>query len=571
MRTKLFGPGLLVASLTLVAGSTPALAAVPGNPYLHQQLAWGPCLFKTTEGSKTSECAQVTVPRDWAHPDAGVDLRVTISRVRATGTADQRRGAILVNPGGPGGQGSPLAGEIAGLEPQVNQAYDFIGMDPRGTGEAGGTAPEQQGLVCQVPQDQLSPQDTLLDARDRSAASIRLHQQRPRAVARACEADPLTPYITTWQTTHDMDLIRALLGEEKLNYLGYSYGTWLGAKYASLFPDHTGKVVLDSSVNWQGRLQADFEDFPVIDQRQFDDVYLPWAARQFPEQLGPTAADAKRTWEQVRAYYATQHVSPDSYDQLFAGNGSEIQWMLSLLVFVAGAQAVHGDSPATPPAQLSDQLDAQSRASFGVPFTQLTAARVVAKGQSLAETTPAGGTRFAVACGDQPTRSAAWYKALSDVQGPRYPLYGWAYGLSEVCGFWTGDPQHVLPQLPHQVAANVLVVQGEFDPQTGYDQASAAVRSAPGVSLVSVDDAAFHGQYALTANPCVDGMVNVFLLDNSRPGNSTCPSVPLPGEDKVYPVAGPVGAGAHPAQVVPRVLSELRQTVQELLSRTNHW
>ncbi|GAB3008228.1 alpha/beta hydrolase [Amycolatopsis acidiphila] len=97
-----------------------------------------------------------------------------------------------------------------------------------------------------------------------------------------------------------------------------------------------------------------------------------------------------------------------------------------------------------------------------------------------------------------------------------------------MCGYWHEQPQHALPQLPHQVADDVLVVQGEFDPQTGYDQASAAVRNAPGASLVSVDNAAFHGQYALTGNPCVDGMVNVFLLNNSRPGNEVCPSFRCP-------------------------------------------
>lgn len=566
MRTsKLFGPALLAVGC-LVATAAPALATT--DRYLQQEITWGPCLFTPAEGAEAAECAHVTVPRDWAHPDAGTDLTVTISRVRASGTAEQRRGAILVNPGGPGGQGTPLAGELAGLEPALNQAYDVIGMDPRGTGEAGGDA----GFVCAVPAGQ---EPAGLDARDRSPESIRAHQQTPRAIAQACQADPLAPYVTTWQTTHDMDLIRALLGEPKLNYLGYSYGTWLGAKYASMFPGHTGKVVLDSSVNWQGRLQADFEDFPVIDQRQFDDVYLPWAARQFPDELGRTAADAKRTWKQVRAFYATQNLAPDTYDQLFVGMGSSIRWLVSLLVLLPGAAAVHGQGTSLPqvlasaPAGLRDQLDAQARQTFGVAAAQLTPQRIVAKGPSPAATAPVGGTRYAVACGDQPTRPATWYRALSDAQGPRYPLYGWAYGLSEPCGYWTQRPQHALPGLPRAVAEDVLVVQGEFDPQTGYDQASAAVRAAPGVSLVSVDDAAFHGQYALTGNPCVDGMVNVFLLQSSRPGNAVCPGVPLPGEDEVHPVAGPVHAAAHSAGPVSRLLSGLRQQLQELISRTN--
>jgi hypothetical protein len=114
------------------------------------------------------------------------------------------------------------------------------------------------------------------------------------------------------------------------------------------------------------------------------------------------------------------------------------------------------------------------------------------------------------------------------------------------------------------------VVQGEFDPQTAYEQAAAAVKAAPGVTMVSVDDAAFHGQYAIAGNPCVDGMVNVFLLRNSRPGNATCPGVPLPGETQVFPVAGPVKqhfAGRSDA-AAPRQ-SELAKAVQNEIGRIN--
>jgi hypothetical protein len=179
------------------------------------------------------------------------------------------------------------------------------------------------------------------------------------------------------------------------------------------------------------------------------------------------------------------------------------------------------------------------------------------------------GTRFAVACGDQPTRSAAWYKSLSDRQGPRYPLFGWAYGLGEPCAFWSDAPRQTLPTLPRDVAAKVLVVQGEFDPQTGYEQGRAAVRAAPGVSMISVDDAAYHGQYAIDGNPCVDGMVNVFLLNNSRPGNATCPSIPLPGDPQVYPVDGPVaGERSARAAAVPAP-SPLRDEVRERISAAN--
>ncbi|HEY3478361.1 MAG TPA: alpha/beta fold hydrolase, partial [Streptomyces sp.] len=307
--------GLAVVTAALFTAAVPAAAADPLTPYTTQQLRWGACPFKPGDGDTPVQCALVTVPRDWADPAAGTDLQVSISRTAATG---EREGALLLNPGGPGGQGTTLAGALAALEPSVNASYDFVGMDPRGTGHAGtGDA----GFQCQVPVGRL-PKGPL-DARDRSAASIAAHQQVPRAVAEACQSDALAPYVTTWQTAHDMDLVRTLLGDEKLNYLGYSYGTWLGAKYASLFPEHTGKTVLDSSVNFDGRLQADFEAFPVMDQRQFDDVYVPWLARNFAAQLGATPAEVKAKWERVRAYYGSHGVAPDNYDGIFVGTGSE--------------------------------------------------------------------------------------------------------------------------------------------------------------------------------------------------------------------------------------------------------
>ncbi|MEE6259711.1 alpha/beta hydrolase [Plantactinospora sonchi] len=554
--------------LALLATPVAAQAADPFDPYLDQEIAWGPCLFTPVEGMRPTECALVTVPRDWAAPDAGVDLRVSVSRAKATG---ERLGAILLNPGGPGGQGTSLAGFLAALQPAVNQRYDFIGMDPRGTGQEGGTAPEQLGLVCEIPTGRLSTR-TDLDARDRSRESITEHQKAPRAIAEACQSEALTRYVTTWQTAHDMELIRRLLGDPTLNYVGYSYGTWLGAKYASLFPASTGKMVLDSSVNWQGRLQAAFEAFPMIGQRQLDDVYLPWTARQFPEIVGDTPAEAARTWEQARAYAKTVGISGDTYDGVFVGMGSEIRWLLATLLFTLAAQEMNGESPgAGVPETLRTELDGLARAEYGVPLAELTVRTISAEAPDDYVTFPL--TRAAVACGDQPTRSATWYRNLSDRQGPRYPLFGWAYGISEPCAFWSDPPRQTLPNLPAEVASKILVVQAEFDPQTGYEQARAAVRAAPGVSMVSVDDATFHGQYAVDGNPCVDGMVNVFLLHNSRPSDATCPGLPLPGETEVYPVAGPVKRDNRTLDPAARLsaesLPELREAVRERIALVN--
>ncbi|MDP9795068.1 pimeloyl-ACP methyl ester carboxylesterase [Catenuloplanes nepalensis] len=568
MRRQTAGSAIILTTALVIAGTAvPASAATdPFAAFAGQEVTWGPCAFTTEPGTVPVECATITVARDWAAPGNGRTLQVSISRVAASG---EKLGSLLINPGGPGGQGTSLPGYLAAIQPALHERYALIGMDPRGTGQEGGTTPEME--TCEVPIDRLSTR-TDLDARDRSARSIAEHHKLPRAIAEACQSEALAPYITTWQTAHDMELIRILLDESRLDYLGYSYGTWLGAKYASLFPGSAGKMVLDSSTNFQGRLQAAFEAWPPINQRLFGDQFLPWMTRQFPEIAGTTTEEAAANWERGRAYFAANGVSPDDYDASFVGLGSEFAWVLAVLVFAMGVSGADGEAPELAGSELAPMLDARSRAVFGVPLTGLTpAVAVAALADDPADYALAPTTRFAVACGDQPTRSVAWYKRLSDEQGPQFPLFGWQYGIGEACAFWSDAPRQQLPQLPAEVSGRVLVVQGEFDPQTGYEQARSAVRAAPGVSLVSVDDSPFHGQYAFQGNPCVDGMVNVFLLHNSRPGTATCPGLPLPGETAVFPVAGPVRtpapARAAAAEVAP--LAELRASVQERISAMN--
>lgn len=566
----------LLAALTQTAqASTGPVSAKDLSKYTGQKLDWTDCTFDP-EGVPT-RCAVMTVPRDWADPDAGTDLEVYVSKVAATGSQGGDKGVVLTNPGGPGGQGTALAPVIARLQPRLNAAYDVLGMDPRGTGQSGAEGQAGEGITCQVPIERLPA--GLLDARDRSQSSIKAHQQVPRAIAEACQSDAVSPYITTWQTAHDMDLLRQLAGADKLNYIGYSYGSWLGAKYASMFPETVGRMILDSSVDWQGRLLADFEDFPRMGQRHTDRVFIPWLTRMAPETFGDTVPEAQKVIEQGRAKAAALELSPDLYDTLFIGNGSELNWALVLIVLhliLAGDDQAAQDKIAALPASLRSQADAASIDRFGVPVARLTTKALVAHRLGVGETEDyqkVPMTRFAVACGDQPTKSVQWYKALSDRQGPKYPLYGWQYGLGEVCGPWTDEPRQQLPTLPSSVRQNVLVVQGEFDPQTSYEQAMLAVKKAPGVNVLRIDDTPFHAQYAVQGNPCVDGVVNTYLLYGSTTPNGICPSIPLPGEEKVYAVRGPVDDYLGGTRKTPNPLKSvdhlLRELVADRISKVN--
>ena len=536
-----------IAAMSVLATTAPPASADTEKAkepdltkYTGQSLEWKACEFESP-GAK-AECALMTVPRDWAHPEADVDLQVQISRVAATGEKDEVQGVVMTNPGGPGGPGSSLGPAIATLQPELNKQFAILGMNPRGTGVSGAEDVPEGALTCDVPNGRLpqGPQD----ARDRSAKSIKEHLKFPTAVAEACQSEAVSPYITTWQTSHDMDLVRQLLGEKQLNYVGYSYGSWLGAKYASLFPKQTGRFVLDSSVDWQGRLMADFEDFPRMGQRQTDDVFLPWLTRLAPEIFGTTVDEAKEAIETGRKNAIEQGVDGDVYDSLFIGNGSQLAWLSKYLVLgslITGEPLPEEEKMSAADRQLLNEV---SQDRFGVAPSALTPEIVAEHNLGLQETAEDYSqmpmTRFAVACNDQKTKTTQWYKKLSDKQGPKYSYGGWQYGLSEVCGPWTDEPQQKLPKMPKSVQDNVLVVQGEFDPQTSYEQAMKALGKAKDANVVRVDDSPFHGQYATAGNYCVDGVVNNFLINGSVTDATTCASVPLPMEKKVYPVDGPV-------------------------------
>ena len=121
---------------------------------------------------------------------------------------------------------------------------------------------------------------------------MKIRQTVARKIADGCAKNPLAPFINTWQTAHDMDLIRSVMGERKLNYLRYSYGSWLGGKYAALFPKRTGKVVLDSNTEWTDDLADSWELQPKSIQRR-------WEARRSRGRLGVRCS--ARTWVGLRA------------------------------------------------------------------------------------------------------------------------------------------------------------------------------------------------------------------------------------------------------------------------------
>ena len=222
---------------TTGATDVPPATAAPSDAlgsYYSQKLTWTPC-------NGADQCADLRVPLDYAKPDPSSDLTLKVLRVPAK---DQqgRIGSLVVNPGGPGASAVEYAAAAdAIVGPQVRRYFDVVGFDPRGVGRSAPLdclADRQLDAFMgadQTPDDQAEEKALLTQA---------------RTLAAACEAKnpALLPHLSTDDSAKDMDVLRAALGDSQLNYLGKSYGTFLGSTYAGLFPKRVGRFVLDGVV-----------------------------------------------------------------------------------------------------------------------------------------------------------------------------------------------------------------------------------------------------------------------------------------------------------------------------------
>ncbi len=220
--------------------STPTGEAVAAElePFYSQVLTWKKC-----EG--TFQCATATAPLDWSDPSrSSIDLAL----IRATAT-QKPIGSLLLNPGGPGGSGYDFVRDSLdyAVSSTLSSRFDIVGFDPRGVNKSSAVScyddpSEMDAFLFDVSTD-AGPvgSDAWLDDIEKSNAEF----------GEAClkHTGELLGYVDTVSAARDLDLLRAILGDAKLNYLGYSYGTFLGATYADLYPNNTGRLVFDGAID----------------------------------------------------------------------------------------------------------------------------------------------------------------------------------------------------------------------------------------------------------------------------------------------------------------------------------
>ncbi|MGW2647543.1 alpha/beta hydrolase [Streptomyces sp. NPDC001393] len=285
MRTR---AAVLCAAAAVLAGS---VTAVPAGAAPSAHLNWKKC---GTGDYPTLQCASLKVPLDHAHP-SGRQITLALSRVPHTAKTSQ--GPLLVNPGGPGGSGLSLAGFVASALPrEVAAQYDVIGFDPRGVGRS------SPALNCAPGHFRTVRPDTV----PATAALERTNLARAQSFAAACGrkyADVL-PHLDTVSAARDMDAVRRALGAPRISYFGYSYGTYLGAVYAKLYPRRVRRLVLDSIVDPTGVWYQDNlgQEYAFNDRHR---ALMAWIARyDSAYHLGKDPAEIEAEWYAMRAALA---------------------------------------------------------------------------------------------------------------------------------------------------------------------------------------------------------------------------------------------------------------------------
>ncbi|GAB7037964.1 MULTISPECIES: alpha/beta hydrolase [Catenuloplanes] len=494
-----------LVALTLVTAVTASLAAVPAVAAASpSQVSWGACPEDVVADAAPTvlECGTVPVPLDYRDPD-GRQIDVMVSRLASTDPA-KRRGILLTNPGGPGGTGLELPGQLANLGAPASllDAYDIIGMDPRGVGHS-------TPLLCGLTTDlgywaNIPPYAVDEAAVDRHAATS-------EAVAERCAATDtggLIPHLTTANTARDLDLIRIALGEEKASFLGYSYGSVLGAAYASMFPGTSDRIIIDSNVGGTALDHDALRRFGLGMEQTFGDFAAWAAARHDTYGIGRTAAEVRRNYLTLAARLDEEPV--DGYDGV----------TFRLLAFTAMY-----DSIVYPLlAELWQAL--QNGDEAAVAKLAAEAGEPVAEENALS-------SFLAVTCNDSDwSEDVATYRRAVAKDRKRYPLFGAAAANITPCAFWPYERYEPTVKINDRGPRNVLIMQNLRDPATPYrggQLAREAFRKRS--SLVTVDGSG-HGVYVFGTNPCAQRVGTAYLVDGVMPRDPYCAAgTPAPDAD----------------------------------------
>ena len=435
------------------------------------------------------QCATLRVPRDYDDPGAGT-LGVAIIRLPAT-EQGERIGSLIVNPGGPGGSGVELVRESAGLFPSsLRKRFDLVGFDPRGVNSSSPVRciDDLDGLADLDPSpDNEAELDSLVD------------QAREYAAACAARNATILPYLSTDAVVDDLDLIRQAVGDEKLTYLGFSYGTLIGSMYADRYPDHIRAMVLDGALD------------PSLSEVQL----RTGQAKAFEAALGRfltrcanrkscafhEGGATKKAFDKLMASIDKKSLpTPQVYDRRRVGPGLAFAAVLGSMYNQASWPALEAGLA------LAKKGDGSLLILLADPF----------RGRKPNGTySNQSDAYYSNTCLDFPVSTdITTYTKLADTFRKVAPRFRAAAYNDLPCAFWSVAPQRTPAPASGAGAPPIVVVGSTGDPATPYAWAKSLAKQLESAVLVTRRG---EGHTAFLVNNCIKRSVNAYLLDLTVP------------------------------------------------------
>ncbi len=453
-------------------------------------------LLGRTPSGYTFQCRTIQVPQDWNNRDDGRTMGVSLIRARSDSQRD-RIGSLLVNPGGPGGSGVDLAVYLTqGLPAEITRRFDIVGFDPRGVGRS-------DAIKCYTSADLDASFGSEPDPRSQAAFDEVVSLNKKMVEQCAAKYGAKLPLYSTEQAARDMDQIRVELGDEKLTYLGYSYGTLLGAVYAQLFPDKIRALVLDGAVDPQASSIQSSEGQAKGFELAFSN-FAAWCADNASR--CPIQGDAQ---EVVQKLMEQARVDPVGYRD---GRKATAGWILWSVVSSMYTKARWPD--------LGSALNDLSEGKAGGVFALADA---YADRDTNGSYTNLFDANSAVNCADDAKPvTVDQIRSLQSQWRTDYPLFGAPLAVGMLtCALWSGarDPY---PVGPASGAPPILVVGTKGDPATPFEQ-TPKLATMLGTGVVLGWEGEGHTAYPETR--CITAAVNKYLINLEPPRtNTSCPA-----------------------------------------------
>lgn len=491
-----------LASCSLLGGASGSKQANPAQPdpaiaaaappelrsFYSQQVNWSAC-----EGD--FECAKVTVPLDYSKPDGE---RIEIAAIKLS-TPSAKKGSLLVNPGGPGGSGYDFvkAAAATNISEKVRANYDIVGFDPRGVKRSAPitclTDPERDVYRAKI---------YALDTDAGLAAALADN----KVIADKCteKTGPLLGEVDTVSAAKDLDILRAAVKDTKLNYLGYSYGTFLGSTYASLFPDNVGRMVLDGALD----PSISYEELTSGQAKAFEKALRSYVQHCQQESGCPLTGSVDEGIEQIRDVIAAVEANPmQARDGRIVSASTVVTGIIVPLynndnwpiLTQALDQILKGD-----PSQLQRLADFNAdREPDGSYSSNSTFAF------------------NAINCLDYPmVMDTAGMRADEQRLRQDSPTMGYyfAYGGSN-CKDWPYQSSRTPAPVEYQGSAEIVVIGTTGDPATPVEWASSLRKQLGKASLLTWQGEG-HTAYG-RSNDCIGNAVDSYLVDGKTPADNT--------------------------------------------------